>query len=168
MIRKKLQFLMLYIALLSGLATASPAGLSEQEKALVKKVDKQLACFCGCSLTVADCRVAMTCGESEKLEKEVIEYVKAGLGVDQILRAMREKYGESILAAPTKEGFNITAWTLPFIALLVGGWVATRYIKKWKGNSQASPKPTDSVAPTAEAADQYEQRVEEELKRFDA
>ena len=35
----------------------------------------------------------------------------------QIIAFYRAQYGEKVLSAPTTEGFNILAWTMPFIAL---------------------------------------------------
>ena len=148
------------------------AGLDPDQKALMKKVDSQLACYCGCSLTVVDCRVSMTCDESAGLEKEVIGYIEAGLDEKAILAKMREKYGESILAAPTKEGFNITAWTFPFLAIALGGIIAFYYMKKWK---TPTPETADTAtaasaadkAKSASASDEYDSRVEEELKKLD-
>ncbi len=144
--------------------------LDPEKKALAQKVEKQLACDCGCSLTVADCRVSMTCSESAKLEKEVISYVKAGFDEPTILSKMREKYGETILAAPTKEGFNITAWTFPFLALALGGVIAFYYLKKWKTPEApaAANKRTATKKADASPGSEYDQRVEDELKQFDA
>ena len=170
MSRKRL--LLIFAAFLLSLSTGY-AGLDPDQKALMKKVDSQLACHCGCSLTVSDCRVSMTCGESAKLEKEVIGYIEAGLGEKEILAKMREKYGEAILAAPTKECFNITAWTFPFLAIALGGIIAFYYIKKWKTPTaeQAAPTMDDAAAQTADGSskglDEYDSRVEEELKKLD-
>ncbi|MDQ7054708.1 MAG: cytochrome c-type biogenesis protein CcmH [candidate division KSB1 bacterium] len=162
--------LLLAVSVLA-LSTAQ-AGLAPDQKALMKKVDSQLACYCGCSLTVSDCRVSMTCGESAKLEKEVISYIEAGLDEKAILAKMREKYGETILAAPTKEGFNITAWTFPFLAIALGGIIAFYYMKKWKATTPemtgaATVASAADRANPANASDEYDSRVEEELNKLD-
>ena len=44
-----------------------------------------------------------------------------GKSKPEVLQAMVAQYGERILAAPTKEGFNLTAWIIPFVMLVAGG-----------------------------------------------
>ncbi len=165
---KKFPILGFSFLLLLTLFSRADAAIDPTQRALVHKVDRQLACDCGCSLTVDDCRVSMTCSESERLEKEVTGFVKAGLDEKSILAKMREKYGESILAAPTKEGFNITAWTFPFLALLFGGFVATYYLRKWKSEKAESTEQTGPRPKVAKIEDDYDRRIEDELKDFDA
>lgn len=164
-----------FVTLIGGLLFAGllPLALRGEEanKALVRDIDRQLACYCGCSLTVADCRVSMTCSESAALNKEVEGLVSTGMDKAQVLAKMREKYGESILAAPTKEGFNLTAWTFPFLAILLGGVFATYMIRKWKaddrGGNASGRKPRSGPASAAKAPTDYDKRVEDELANFD-
>lgn len=143
----------------------------EVDKKVVKQIDKELACNCGCSLTVADCRVSMTCTESKGLQDEVVQFLESGLTPKEVLGKMREKYGEQILAAPTKEGFNLTAWTLPFVALLLGGVFAAYYIRRWKSDEEKQPGPAtgrqQAKENAQEAPSSYEKRIEDELKEFD-
>jgi cytochrome c-type biogenesis protein CcmH len=93
------------------------------------------------------------------MEKELAEMLDQGLTKDQILDRFVAKYGASVLSAPpTKGAFNISAWIMPFVALLAGGVVVVVVLRKW--NSQtvpATPEPVDNDA---------SRRLEEELKRF--
>jgi cytochrome c-type biogenesis protein CcmH/NrfF len=44
----------------------------------------------------------------------------------------RKQYGEKILSAPTTQGFNLLAWTMPFIALLAGGGIIVLVMDRWR------------------------------------
>jgi len=155
--------------------TAFPFMQSVEDKNLEALADirRGLACYCGCSLTVEDCLRSMRCSESAKLSSEVKALFDAGKTKPEILQAMVAQYSESILSAPTKQGFNLTAWILPFAAIGCGAIAAVMMIKKWR--SQTAPVPTSaasvSVAPTSTTAettvDSYSRQVEEELKRLE-
>ena len=130
----------------------------------LSSIRKELACDCGCGMTVQDCLGGMICSESRSYSNEVIDLLNAGKNREQVLQAMVAKYGEKILSAPTKEGFNLTAWTFPFIALILGGVIVWRVVAKWKTQSPiiasagpATPKPEDTF---------YDKRFEEEFKKF--
>ncbi len=129
-------------------------------------IRKELACDCGCGMTVQDCLGGMICSESRTYSNEVIDLLKAGKSREQVLQAMVAKYGERILSAPTKEGFNLTAWTFPFIALLIGGAVVWRIVAKWKKQSLVAV-PVSGEIPK-EKEDPYGKRFEDEFQRFGA
>ncbi len=54
------------------------------------------------------------------------------MGRAQIIAFYRHKYGEKVLSAPTTEGFNLLAWTMPFIALVVGGGLIVLAFGRWR------------------------------------
>jgi cytochrome c-type biogenesis protein CcmH len=84
-----------------------------------------------------------------------------GKAQEEILQAYVAQYGERILARPTKEGFHLLAWILPFVALVVGGLALWRFLHRQAGPAKA----TTSI--TAEASDPYAQRMAVELKELD-
>ena len=57
---------------------------------------------------------------AEQIRKEVRSMVAAGKSRDEILDYYVAEYGERILAAPRAKGFNLTAYILPWVALLAG------------------------------------------------
>ncbi len=146
--------------------------ISQEQKLAPENIDpsflssirKELACDCGCGMTVQDCLGGMICSESRSYSNEVIDLLKAGKTREQVLQAMVAKYGEKILSAPTKEGFNLTAWTFPFLALIVGGVIVWRIVVKWKTQS---PEPAPVAVATPKSAEEgYGKRFEEEFKQF--
>ena len=92
------------------------------------RVTEQLICDCGCSnLTVRNC----TCGRADQVRADVTSRLQNGEKPDQILAAYVEEYGEQILAAPTRKGFNLVGWTLPFAAVLVGTALLVLVLRRW-------------------------------------
>lgn len=69
--------------------------------------------------------------------------IDKGMERPAIVAVYRAKYGEKILSAPTTEGFNLLAWVMPFLALLVGGGFIVMVLGRWR---QASPLPSRSDA----------------------
>jgi len=162
---KKISTLLL-ILLVTGLSFAQTEPVPEQ-RALQTEIQSSLACYCGCGMTIQGCLGGMICSESKTISKEVATLMQEGKGKPEVLQAMVVKYGERILATPTKEGFNLTAWILPFVALLVGGLIVARVISGWK---KQIPAPSATAAPVRAEnapADPYQERFEREFKKFD-
>lgn len=153
-----------------GRLPATDAASQEQKLEALSDIRRQLACYCGCSLTVEDCLRSMRCDESASLSKRVIELAQSGKSKPEILKAMVASYGETILSAPTKEGFNLAAWILPVVMLGIGGFAAVRVIKKWRAQSSEAEAEAAEGTPAAHeqvAGDPYDDRVEDELKLLD-
>ena len=106
---------------------APPAGAAS---VTTKEVEEALTCQCGCGLTVANCNMP-TCSFSVPTRLEIDRMIGNGMGRAQIIAFYRHKYGEKVLSAPTTEGFNLLAWTMPFIALVVGGGLIVLAFGRW-------------------------------------
>ncbi len=72
------------------------------------------------------------CAYSETMRKELAAAVQTGGSDDSILQQFADKYGTTVLAAPTKKGFDIVAWIMPGAVLLGGIWLTIILIRKWK------------------------------------
>ena len=109
------------------------------------QVSEGLTCQCGCGLTVANCNMP-TCSFSVPTRREIDRMIGEGKTRAQIIAFYRHQYGEKVLSAPTTEGFNILAWTMPFIAIALGGGFMVLAVGRWHSsvpsNSKQSEKPT--------------------------
>ncbi len=81
-----------------------------------------------------------------------------GYTKDQIRTIFVEKYGPNVLIAPPFSGFNILAWTLPFVALAGAGYFIFVYIKRRKENM-------DDQRITAKPRPDREDEIEDEIMR---
>jgi len=78
------------------------------------------------------------------MNAEIQGLIDEGLDVPVILQRLQEKYGPTVLAAPPKRGFFVTAWVLPFIALALGGGLIAYYLRR--RTRLAPPVPVETPA----------------------
>jgi cytochrome c-type biogenesis protein CcmH len=125
------------------------------------QVSEGLTCQCGCGLTVANCNMP-TCGFSVPLRREIDRMIARGMTRAQIIAFYRRKYGEKVLSAPTTEGFNLLAWTMPFVALALGGGLMVLAVGRWHSNAPSAPSETNARPPSFDP--DLRRRLEEDLK----
>src|ERR1051326_4515481 len=147
--------LVLFLAASLALAIAARAAM-----VTTKEIEEALTCQCGCGLTVHSCN-HLSCGSGIPLKQEVLTLVSQGLSRDEILLSFRDKYGEKILSSPTTEGFNVTAWVLPFVALGAGALVVVFTVRRW---TAASGEAGASLA-ARELTEAERRRLDAELSR---
>jgi cytochrome c-type biogenesis protein CcmH/NrfF len=56
-----------------------------------------------------------------------------------------QKYGPTVLAAPTTTGFNRTAWVVPFVALAFGLMTVVFVVRSWR--NRPAPALADGLRP---------------------
>lgn len=123
-------FILVLLALLLHPAQRALADTSDE-------IQAGLICQCGCTMVVADCE----CDTANAMRDGISEFIAQGMTKDEILAAFVAQYGETVLAEPTKKGFNLAAWILPISALVAGaGLIAillTFWIRARKGREAA-------------------------------
>jgi cytochrome c-type biogenesis protein CcmH len=65
------------------------------------------------------------------MRTELAAGIDRGDSDDLVLQGFVQKYGATILAAPSATGFNRIAWIMPFVALALGLSVAIFFIRRW-------------------------------------
>ncbi len=105
----------------------------------MQEVCEGLTCQCGCGLTVANCNHP-TCPFSVPLRTQIDGMIKAGMSRAGIIMSFRRKFGEKILSAPTTEGFNLLAWTAPFVALFAGAIAILFALGRWRSAAPAQER----------------------------
>jgi cytochrome c-type biogenesis protein CcmH len=122
-------------------------------------LEHQLHCQCGCTLDVFTCRTTdFSCQVSPAMHRDVMALVDGGYSAQEIIDAFVSTYGERVLMAPPRSGFNMLAWVSPGIAVLV----AAAFILAFLRRSQ-SPK-TAPLGPAAKGVD----ATDDELARLEA
>lgn len=125
-------------------------------------VGHKLMCACGCAQVLLECN-HVGCTYSDRMRDELSAGMKRGDNDDLILESFVQKYGTTVLAAPTTKGFNRVAWIMPFVALAGGVFLTTVIVRAWKHRPAvpAVAAPTD-LSPTA--LDSLRKRVHEETE----
>jgi cytochrome c-type biogenesis protein CcmH len=95
--------------------------------------------------------------------------IAAGATKTEIKDALVEQFGESVLAAPPKKGFNLLAGVLPFVGIVAAGAVLGALVWRWSRSSRdtAPPSAADTGDATPALDPSLERRLDEELARFD-
>jgi len=149
------------LVLLAGPATVWAASqMADLENALMCKCDDK------CGKVLINC----TCDTSKETRKTLMSKLESGLTVDQIVKQYVDKYGETVLSAPTKSGFNLSAWIMPFAALVIGGFGVRKVIQSWIRPDQknADESGEASASEVEPPAGKYSNRLKDELDRLDS
>jgi cytochrome c-type biogenesis protein CcmH len=95
-------------------------------------VEHQIRCQCGCTLDVYTCRTTdFACEVSPAMHRDIMALVDGGYSAQEIIDAFKSTYGEQALMAPTREGFNLVGWAMPFTALAAGAAVVAMLVRRW-------------------------------------
>ena len=73
------------------------------------------------------------------------DQLRAGKTPDEVRAYFVDKYGEWILLSPRASGLNLVVYLVPLAAVLLGGLVVWRTVRRWTGPSPADP--ADQVHP---------------------
>ena len=76
---------------------------------------------------------------AKQMRDLVRDQLRAGKTPDEVRAYFVDKYGEWILLSPKAEGLNLIVYLVPLIALLVGGLVVWRTVRRWTTTPQAQP-----------------------------
>jgi cytochrome c-type biogenesis protein CcmH len=104
-------------AVLVGVLLLMGAG---DNSARIDRLGHQMMCVCGCGQILLECN-HVGCSYSSRMRSELIAGVDEGDSDGAILQTFIQKYGTTVLAAPTMMGWvNRAAWIMPFAALGLG------------------------------------------------
>lgn len=157
-----MKFFILSCAAVFFLGFTSPVSAATQ----MANLENALMCKCDdkCGKVMINC----TCDTSKKTREDFQLKLASGLTVDQVVQIYVDKYGETVLSAPSKSGFNLTAWITPFAALLVGGVGVRKVIRSWvqKGTTESDqPQAGSESMPQSGKSDSN--RLKDELDRLE-
>jgi len=157
---------MRFIRLFSALAlliafTAMPALAG----GIVDEIGANLLCQCGCTMVLRTC----DCGTAEQLRGEIRAMLDQGKTKSDILDFYVGKYGDKVLSAPKAEGFNLTGYVTPFIAILASAVIIAFVVRRWVLQTKtASSAPALASSSTAPASiDDLRDRMQRELSEYE-
>ncbi len=112
------------------------------ESARFNELGHRLMCVCGCKQILLECN-HVGCQYSDRMRGELMTALDRGDSDDLTLQALVQKYGTTVMAAPTTTGFNRIAWIMPFVALVGGLAAVVILVRAWK--MRPAPLPVDGV-----------------------
>jgi len=106
-------------------------------------LNHRLMCTCGCAEILGECNHVGCTSSTEELS-----LLRAGLAAGksdkEILDSFVAKYGAVVLAAPSKEGFDLVAWIAPFAVFAAALLGTILLVRRWSfGKTQSAAQATD-------------------------
>jgi cytochrome c-type biogenesis protein CcmH len=152
-----------FVLVLAAFVVAAPSAVASEERPTLEELERELTCpTCKQSLAMSNAPVA------DRMRAFIVERIAAGDTKSEIKAKLVAEFGEGVLAAPPKRGFNLLAWALPIGGLALGALVLTLLARRWLA-ARGEPSQADPSANGRAPLDpELERRVDEELARFEA
>jgi cytochrome c-type biogenesis protein CcmH/NrfF len=135
MTRAFLRRVPLLIVLIVVVFTLLGAG---DQSARFNDLGHKMMCVCGCNQILLECN-HVGCAYSERMRAELGTAVDRGDNDDLTLQGFVQKYGTTVMAAPTKTGFNRVAWITPYLVLGLGLVMVTVIVRAWRSRPLVLP-----------------------------
>jgi cytochrome c-type biogenesis protein CcmH len=135
--RKTMGIAVLLLAVLAFLGAGDPA-------TRFNKIGHQMMCICGCNQILLECN-HVGCPDSDGMRNELMAAVSRGDSDSLVEQSFVQKYGPTVLAAPTTKGFDRAAYIIPFAALFFGFGLVVMVICSWK--NRPAPAIADGLRP---------------------
>jgi len=93
-------------------------------------LNHRMMCTCGCSELLGECN-HVGCQSSGQELNELGTAIDAGSTDKQIFALFAAKYGATVLAAPTTNGFDLVAWIAPFAVFAAALLGTILLVRRW-------------------------------------
>lgn len=156
---------------LATLALAVPAGAAAVEcpKTSLSEIENQVMCpVCGTPLGLAT-----EAPQAEREREFIRRQVDACRSEDEIKAALVDEFGENVLALPGGDGFDLAAYVVPGLAVLLGAGTVAMTAAGWRrARRRTAEQPESSGAgarPGApdEATTAQRDRLQTDLERYE-
>ena len=126
-------------------------------------VGEQLKCPVCQNESVADSSASI----AEQMRLVIRQQLQSGQSEQQVLHYFAAHYGNQILLTPPPQGFNLLAWLMPVVMLLIGLGLLTFVARDWRaqGRLQLATRAgqEDSEAQIDPELEPYRAQLEQEL-----
>jgi cytochrome c-type biogenesis protein CcmH/NrfF len=141
------------------LALAASAIASPARQTTVHDIEAEVMCpICGTLLELSDSPQ----GKREKVF--VAKLVAAGKTKAEIKDALVAQYGQSVLALPKASGFDLSAYLVPILAIVIAVIALAFSLSRWRRHGRLSSS-AKGAAPAPQGEDA--ERLEADLGRYD-
>ena len=98
------------------------------------RLGHEMICMCGCNQILLDCN-HVGCPVSPVMIGELQSQLASGASDSAIFAWFTNKYGPTVLAAPTHSGFDEVAWIMPLAVFLLATLGAGLVVWAWRQRS---------------------------------
>jgi cytochrome c-type biogenesis protein CcmH len=154
---------LLVAALLLALACPTATTASEQRPTLADLEDEVV-----CPVCTPETLEQSNSAVADRMRAFIRQRIAAGDTKSEIKEKLVAQFGEQVLAAPPKSGFNVLAWALPLAGGLIGAVALALLAVRWRRTREPAAPLEASSNGRPPLDPELEQRVDEELAHFDA
>jgi cytochrome c-type biogenesis protein CcmH/NrfF len=127
-----------------------------------EKVGHELMCTCGCNQVLLECN-HVGCPSSDGMRNELMAGLKSGTDAST-RQSFVDKYGPTVLAAPTMVGFDRVAWITPFAVFILGMGLAIFVVRNWKLRPASMPVAKPGSVSNPETMKSFRDRARQETE----
>jgi cytochrome c-type biogenesis protein CcmH/NrfF len=143
-------------------ALSAPAAPAATPQTTLPLVERQVMCV--------TCKIPLNVAQSTQADRErayIRELIAQGYGEAQIKQALVAQYGQTVLALPPSNGFDLAVYVVPVAVLAVLVTLLALLLPRWRRRPPA-PSLGAAGAPAAPRLSQADRaRLDEDLSRFD-
>lgn len=152
-LKRAAQMLLVVVALFTFMGVGD-------EDARFRDLGHHLMCVCSCGQVLLECN-HVGCMYSDRMCGELMEAISRGDNDDLALQSFIQKYGTTVVAAPSTTGFGRVAWIMPFVALIAGLASVVFIVRAWK--NRPTPALADGIQPVRGAElERYREQADKE------
>jgi cytochrome c-type biogenesis protein CcmH len=144
------------LALVAGLSLAAAAPAAGPRASLPDIEDEVMCPICGTLLELSEAP------QAERQRAFIRERIARGQSKERIKDALVAEYGQEVLALPDDSGFDLSAYLVPVLALLVAIAALVVAVVRWR-RSGRTPPGAARRPPAGEDAE----RLDADLARYD-
>ena len=149
---RRLAVLAAAVALAAAMAPPAQAA-----RASFLDVEDEVMCVvCGTPLDLSDSP------QADRERAYIRRLIAQGESKQQIKDALARQYGDEVLALPKNDGFNLAAYLVPLLGVLLAAGLLAFALTRWRRPRRAAPA---GAAPGISSADSH--RLDEDMARYD-
>jgi cytochrome c-type biogenesis protein CcmH len=143
------------------LAPAAVAKAGPPQRASLGDIENEVMCLvCGTTLNVSDSP------QADRERAFIRTLIARGETKDQINAALVAQYGQRVLATPSDSGFDLAAWIVPGLAVILAAIAIGFAVVRWRRARPAGQSgPLPAAAPPTGAGDGA--RLRSDLEHYD-
>ncbi len=145
----------------TALATSAMPGTPPQAQANLPDIEDQVMCpVCGTALNLS------FSPQADRERAFIRHEIAKGKTENEIIDDLVAQYGTSVLAEPPKSGFDLTAWLVPGIAIIIAAIAIGFGLRRWRraGRTLEEQAATNGDEPLDS---EERERLESDLARYD-
>ena len=149
------------VVTLAALVAPGAAGAADCTKTSVSDLEDEVMCpVCGTSLGLAR--------EAPQAKREsafIARLVERCHSKDEIKAALVAEFGDRVLALPSHDGFNLSAYLAPLLGMLLAAAGIGLALVRWRRAAAKAPEPGAAIASVGGLDAHDAERLDAELRR---